>query len=221
MLTAQEQTATKRPTEKTEFFLGRPTKFNRDDAIEIAMNTFWTKGYEPTSVSDLAAAMNITRSSFYNSFEDRERMFEEALVRYNSHNVDLPLEEKVAGVSAANALHSFFEAVCSKLAADPLARGCLIINCYMQASPDKPAPPSVNAFFEKKLQQFSARIDDAKDEGTLGAEIDTPLLASNLLAYLIGLNVISKSIRDENTLKMMTRQFLENAGFNKSRHGLT
>ena len=218
MLAAQVQAATKRLTEKTELLLGRPTKFNRSDAIEIAMNTFWTKGYQPTSVSDLATAMNITRSSFYNSFEDRERVFAEALVRYNDNNTDAPLEGKVTGISAAEALHLFFEAVCVKLAADPLARGCLIINCYMQASDDKPAPPGVHAFLDTKLQQFSRCIENAKNEGTLESSTDTQVLANNLLAYLIGLNVVSKSVRDENKLKAMTGQFLENAGFYKPTH---
>jgi TetR/AcrR family transcriptional repressor of nem operon len=215
MLIAQEQTATKRPTGKTEFFLGRPTKFNRDDAVEIAMNTFWTKGYEPTSVSDLATAMNITRSSFYNSFQDRECVFAEALVRYNSNDTDAPLEGKIAGITAAEALHLFFEGVCRKLANDPLGRGCLIINCYIQASPDKPAPPGVHEFMETKLRQFSDCVENAKIEGTLGASADTLTLANNLLVYLMGLNVISKTIREEKTLKAMAGQFLENAGFNK------
>lgn len=218
MLAAQVQTATKRLTKKTELLLGRPTKFDRSDAIEIAMNTFWTKGYEPTSVSDLATAMKITRSSFYNSFEDRERVFAEALVRYNDNDTDAPLDGKIAGISAAKALHLFFESVCAKLAADPLARGCLIINCYMQASDDKPAPPGVHAFLETKLQQFSRCIENAKSEGTLADSVDTQVLANNLLAYLIGLNVISKSVRDENKLREMTRQFLVNAGFHKHTH---
>lgn len=214
----QVQQAQVKPAKKTELLLGRPTKFNRDDAIEIAMHTFWTKGYEPTSVSDLATAMNITRSSFYNSFDCRERVFAEALERYNDNDTDAPLEGIIPGLSAAEALHLFFEGVCAKLAADPLGRGCLIINCFMQASPDKPAPKGVHAFLDTKLQQFSAMIEQTKADGTLGTDTNTQMLANNLLAYLIGLNVISKSVRDENTLKAMARQFLENAGFTRSHH---
>lgn len=193
--------------------MGRPTKFNRDDAIEIAMHTFWTKGYEPTSVSDLSTAMGITRSSFYNSFEDRECIFAEALKRYNDNDTDAPLEGKIPDLSAAEALHMFFDAICAKLAADPLGRGCLIMNCFIQASPGKPAPPGVHAFLDTKLQQFTDRVDDAKADGTLAKGTKSQMLAKNLLAYLIGLNVISKTVRDEDTLKAMARQFLENAGF--------
>ena len=193
--------------------MGRPTKFNRDDAIEIAMNTFWTKGYGPTSVSDLASAMSITRSSFYNSFTNPENVFAEALVRYKSDNIDLPLTSHMHGVSASDTLHMFFNAVCEKLAADPMARGCMIINCYVQASEEKPAPPGVHAFIDKKLQQFATRIDEAKAEGTLKQVTDTQILATSLLIFLIGLNIIVKTVRDEDTLKATAKQFLEHAGF--------
>ena len=193
--------------------MGRPTKFNRDDAIEIAMNTFWAKGYTPTSVSDLATAMSITRSSFYNSFETCESVFAEALDRYKSDNSDLELQSPVPGVSAGDSLHIFFNQVCKKLATDPMARGCMVFNCLAQASEEKPAPPGVYAFIDIKLQQFAAGVDEAKAEGTLDPAVDTQATATSLLTFLIGLNVISKTIREEHKLKAAAKQFLESAGF--------
>ncbi len=193
--------------------MGRPTKFNRDDAIEIAMNTFWAKGYTPTSVSDLATAMSITRSSFYNSFETCESVFAEAMVRYQNDNIDLHLETRFPGISAGDSLHIFFNKVCEKLASDPMARGCLIINCFVQANEEKPAPPGVYGFIDSKLQQFTTRVDEAKAEGALDSAVNTETVATSLLTFLIGLNVISKTIREEYKLKAMTKQFLENAGF--------
>ena len=193
--------------------MGRPTKFNRDDAIEIAMNTFWAKGYTPTSVSDLATAMSITRSSFYNSFQTCESVFAEALLRYENDNSDLELQVRVPGVSASDSLHSFFNQVCKKLVADPMARGCLVFNCFAQASDEKPAPPGVYAFIDSKLQQFTTCVDEAKAEGVLNSNVDTEAAATSLLTFLIGLNVLGKTIRQEHTLKAAAKQFLENAGF--------
>jgi len=193
--------------------LGRPTKFNRDDAIEIAMNTFWSKGYAPTSVSDLATAMSITRSSFYNSFETCESVFAEALVRYKNDDIDIHLETRFPGVSAGDSLHFFFNQVSEKLALDPLARGCLIINCFVQASEENPAPPGVYDFIDTKFQQFANRVGEAKAEGELDPTADTDTVATSLLTFLIGLNVIGKTIREKHKLKAMAKQFLENAGF--------
>ncbi len=193
--------------------MGRPTKFNRDDAIEIAMNVFWAKGYEPTSVSDLASAMSITRSSFYNSFLNRDAMFAEALARYESDDIDLPLTSDLPGMPAGDTLHIFFNSICEKLAADPMARGCMIINCLVQSSEDKPAPRRVRAFTDRKRTQFITRIEQAKAEGAIDPATDTKILATSLLTFLVGINIIGKTIRDVGTLKATARQFLENSGF--------
>ena len=47
---------------------GRPREFDRDKAIEIAMNTFWEKGFESTSLADLRQILNLSSASFYAAF---------------------------------------------------------------------------------------------------------------------------------------------------------
>src|SRR5687768_4018099 len=61
---------------------GRPRSFDRDAALERAMELFWRQGYESTSISDLTAAMGITPPSLYAAFGDKERLFLEAVERY-------------------------------------------------------------------------------------------------------------------------------------------
>ena len=39
--------------------MSRPKKFNPDEALEKAMQVFWHKGYEATSMEDLLTAMNL------------------------------------------------------------------------------------------------------------------------------------------------------------------
>jgi len=61
---------------------GRPRSFDRDAALERAMQVFWRKGYEATSVSALTRAMDINPPSLYAAFGDKERLYLEALERY-------------------------------------------------------------------------------------------------------------------------------------------
>src|SRR2546430_2244573 len=61
---------------------GRPREFDREAALERAIDVFWRHGYEATSVSDLTAAMNINPPSLYAAFGDKEKLFLEAVERY-------------------------------------------------------------------------------------------------------------------------------------------
>lgn len=177
------------------------------------MNTFWKKGFAPTSVSDLASAMSITRSSFYNSFESRELVFEEALARYRSDEVNLTLFQEQDHLSATDCLYMFFRDVCAKLAADPEARGCLIINCYVQAYDTSPPPAGVQRFVDTKIDQFRDIIEQAISDGVLAPATKPDETAHAMMAFLIGLNVLGRSIRDESALWASVETYLQCLGF--------
>ena len=63
--------------------MARPREFDIDQALERAMNVFWTKGYEGASLQDLLDAMNIARGSLYKAFEDKHSVYLAALDRYD------------------------------------------------------------------------------------------------------------------------------------------
>ena len=66
--------------------LGRPRAFDRDQALELALDVFWRKGYEGASLSDLTEAMGINPPSLYAAFGDKEGLFMEAVQRYHTHS---------------------------------------------------------------------------------------------------------------------------------------
>jgi AcrR family transcriptional regulator len=62
--------------------LGRPRAFDRDQALERALDLFWRNGYEGASLSDLTEAMGINPPSLYAAFGNKEELFCKALDRY-------------------------------------------------------------------------------------------------------------------------------------------
>ena len=48
-----------------------PQQFNNETALYEAMRIFWTKGYDGTSLLDLLLCMKVSRSSLYNSYQDK------------------------------------------------------------------------------------------------------------------------------------------------------
>jgi len=62
---------------------GRPRTFDRDAAVEQAMKLFWARGFEPTTLADLRAALgDLSAASFYAAFGSKEALFSECLALY-------------------------------------------------------------------------------------------------------------------------------------------
>ena len=68
---------------KTSIKAGRPTGFDKDHALDVAMRLFWERGYEGTSMADLSQTMGLHPSSIYSAaFGDKQTLFALAAKRY-------------------------------------------------------------------------------------------------------------------------------------------
>ncbi len=69
-------------TKKITRARGRPSVFNRDDAVQTALTLFHQKGYEGVGVAELGAAMGIKPPSLYAAFGSKHGLFEAAIEAY-------------------------------------------------------------------------------------------------------------------------------------------
>src|SRR5262249_1360146 len=68
---------------------GRENEGERAEALDQALNVFWAKGYEGTSIADLTAAMGINPPSLYAAFGNKETLFRKALDRYEARRGEI------------------------------------------------------------------------------------------------------------------------------------
>ena len=105
--------------------IGRPRAFNPEVALEKALQVFWRRGYAGASLSELTAAMGITRPSLYAAFGNKEELFHKALDLYVGgwHGSREALRERTARAVVEDLLNRLVA-----LLSDPHhPAGCLLV----------------------------------------------------------------------------------------------
>jgi len=173
--------------------VARPKAFDRDQALSAAMQVFWVKGYEATSLDDLLAAMKIGRQSLYDTFGDKRALFLAALERYRAL-----ADDYLRGCLAdAPTVKAAFQRLFMQVVDEPeehQRRGCLLVNSAVELAPHDPATAQLVVDYQRATERLFRRgLELAQKRGELPAERDVRALARYLVSALQGLRVTAKA----------------------------
>lgn len=174
---------------KTRVSAGRPRSFDADLALDSALQVFWRKGYEGTSLSDLTAAMGINRPSLYAAFGDKEALFRKALDRYAEGPASY-VKEALAQPTARRVVESLLREAAVLLTDPRNPPGCLNVQgalaCGGDAEPVQRELALRRAAGQKVIRD---RLRRAKAEGDLPADANPADLARYIATVLHGMSV--------------------------------
>jgi TetR/AcrR family transcriptional regulator, transcriptional repressor for nem operon len=174
--------------------MSRPKEFNPDDAIEKAMQVFWHKGYEATSMEDLLSAMDLNRGSLYDTFGDKRQLFLKVVDRYCTTFVGSKFSLLDQPGPALPALRRFIQGMIEGALADPQRRGCLIANTVMELSPhEKEIAGTLRQVLKMAEDTFFRVLARAKQQGELNSDKDPRALARFLTTMMQGTIVMIKA----------------------------
>jgi AcrR family transcriptional regulator len=185
---------------------GRPRSFDRDEALARAMDVFWEKGYESTSMADLTAAMGINPPSLYAAFGDKERLFLEAIERYYKMQREPITDAYEQEATARGAMERVLcEAAC-QLSKTGLNRGCMMV---MAATTCSGASPELRAALAARQAtsrtRLKSRLDRALESGELDRDTDTAALAGFYTAVLQGMSLQAREGAGKKSLMGMAQ----------------
>jgi AcrR family transcriptional regulator len=172
---------------------GRPLSFDRDAALEQAMNVFWERGFEAASITDLTQAMGITPPSLYTAFGDKERLFLEAIERYGKGPAGYAQKALDEEPTARGAIQRLLDKAADELTQDCHPLGCMMVmattNCSVAAEHIQQALVKRRALGVAMMQ---ARIQRGIEEGELPADTDAGALANFYSTIYQGMSMQAK-----------------------------
>ena len=182
--------------------MARPLTFDRQVALEQAMQVFWTKGYAATSVADLTAAMNLSKSSLYGAFGDKHAVFLEAVEFYRDHVTARVRSAINLPTPARQVIRSILGRAVDRILEPDGRRGCFLNNSAVEVGPDDPAAAErCRSGLLLMEDTFERLVRRAQAEGDIAAEHDSRKLARLLNGTVNGIMVIGKANPDYQTLK--------------------
>lgn len=180
--------------------MARPREFDSDLALEKAMQVFWTKGYEATSLSDLLSAMGISKSSFYATFGSKHELFLATLDRYSETRgaslVAILESARSPRQGIATVLEEAFRATDGEC-----RRGCFVNNCAVEVAPhDQLVARRVAQGHARMEEAFHRAVKAGQKAGEITKDQPARALARFLNNSLAGLSVMGEGGAERATL---------------------
>ena len=189
--------------------MARPREFDESRALEAAMQCFWRRGYEATSLRDLTVAMGLTPPSLYNSFGDKQQLFERALERYLDRTTRDRLHRLEATFTPRQALEQFFAEIIDHSVKDRQRKGCFLVNSALEIAPhDARCRAMIAAQFNAIEGFFGRCVAAGQDDGTISKAIDPDDIARLFLSVLLGIRIMARTNPHREVLEGLARPAL-------------
>lgn len=180
--------------------------FDVDAALDRAGETFWSNGYEATSMRDLLLAMGIQKGSFYDTYGSKHQAFLTALEKYGERSVS-GMAELRTRLSPRAALAAMFDLIQADCVGANRDRGCMLVNCALEMAPRDPdAQKVVQAGFKRHEGLIRTWIEQGQAEGDIRADLDAKAVAKTLLGLIMGMRVHARAGSSKATIKTIADQ---------------
>ena len=179
----------------------RHKEFDRSEALHKAMEVFWSRGYEATSIQDLVEHMGINRQSIYDTFGVKRALYLQALDHYREVECRKVFEVLDEPGSVKTAMRRLFESIVDRTLSDPKRRGCLMGDAMSElAGRCRKTADRTRGYVTTAEESFYRALLRGKREGQLKALRDPRAVARFLCSSLQGITLMAKTSRDRDTL---------------------
>ena len=178
--------------------MARTKDFNEEEVLEKALNIFWQKGYNGTSMQDLVDGLGISRSSMYDTYTDKYSLFIKSLERYRERTAREMMQMINQAASPKAVIKKIFQSVVTESLFDKVQRGCFLVNtCVENATHDKAVAKIVNENMQDFEDAFYHAIKKGQEIGEIMNRNDARALARFVINNINGIRISAKAGADK------------------------
>lgn len=169
---------------------GRPREFDRNQALRQALELFWARGFETTSMADLVVALGIASARIYAAFGSKEALFREAIELYESHEGGFADRALAEEPSVRAAIARLLEEAVQLYTRPGQPLGCMVVSSAVNCSSDNDGVRQWLAEHRRaRTASIVQRLQAAVQSGELAGHGDATSLGDYYSTVLHGLSV--------------------------------
>tara|TARA_R110001632_G_scaffold201151_1_gene323961 strand:- start:1419 stop:2000 length:582 start_codon:yes stop_codon:yes gene_type:complete len=180
----------------------RTEVFNRDLILSKVRVLFWNKGFNGTSMRDLVETTGLNRSSLYNSFGNKQTLYDMVLKKYQDDNNLLFKEALIRADNPRQAIRNIFENILDNMLQDVDQKGCFILNCKAELSRSE---PSIRTLLEKneatELKLLKNLVEEGQDHEVINTDRSPEEYAYYLYSAFQGFRMTGILVNDRTKLQ--------------------
>lgn len=170
----------------------RVKAFDKNEALDKAMELFWRKGYSATSYSDLVEHLGINRQSIYDTFGDKQALYSLALDRFSQSSKQELEEQMRKHVSPKAKLRAFLKYQVANNVRDA-GKGCFMINSSVElGNADTSIAAKACDNMQEVVSFLEGIIKEGQDKNEISQEHAPHAIALFIYTVLSGLKVNAK-----------------------------
>ncbi len=182
--------------------MARTKDFDEKEVLDKAIQLFWNKGFNATSMQDLVEGLGISRSSMYATYGDKHALFLAALGRYKEIASARLAEVSKSAPTAKAAIKDLLAFTTSEIIKDKQHKGCFLVNAAVENAPHDKAINTVVCENDKQIEDvFFSAIKRGQADGEIPNKHDARALARFIINAIKGIRVAAKSGTDKKVLE--------------------
>jgi TetR/AcrR family transcriptional repressor of nem operon len=177
--------------------MARTKDFDENEVLTKAIQIFWRKGYNGTSMQDLVDGLGISRSSLYDTYTDKHTLYVKALESYHNSG-GAKIQEVIDNqASAKENVKNLLEFVVDELLCDKEQKGCFMVNAEVEVAPHDQEVHTLVCKNDQMMEEaFYQVIQKGKDSGEIKSTQDVRGLSRFIINMVKGMRVTAKSATD-------------------------